>query len=75
MITAVNKEKCIGCRICVEVCPPDVFAMDEEEEKAIIKYPDDCIPSCYKCELNCPTGAIEVSPFRTLLKPGVEKHG
>jgi NAD-dependent dihydropyrimidine dehydrogenase PreA subunit len=39
----------------------DVIRMDEKGEKAVIKYPDDCMVCCY-CERECPNGAIYVSP-------------
>jgi NAD-dependent dihydropyrimidine dehydrogenase PreA subunit len=41
----------------------DVIRMDEEIDKAIIKYLRDC-QSCFACELDCPNGAIFVTPDR-----------
>ncbi|MFP4237332.1 MAG: ferredoxin [Desulfonatronovibrio sp.] len=29
----IDQEECIGCETCVEICP-EVFAFDEEAEKA-----------------------------------------
>jgi NAD-dependent dihydropyrimidine dehydrogenase PreA subunit len=63
MIKEIYEEKCNGCGICVDICPLDVFRMDESGEKAIIKYPDDCM-TCFECELSCPEGAIYVHPFK-----------
>ena len=31
--------------------------------KAYIAHPEDCM-TCYECEVNCPSGAIEVHPFK-----------
>lgn len=31
--------------------------------KAVIRYNDDCM-TCYHCEVSCPTGAINVHPFK-----------
>ncbi|MDR3322221.1 MAG: ferredoxin [Synergistaceae bacterium] len=31
----INTEQCIGCGVCVQVCP-DVFNLDEEEGKGVI---------------------------------------
>jgi NAD-dependent dihydropyrimidine dehydrogenase PreA subunit len=42
----------------------DVIRMDEENKKAVIKYPADCM-CCDYCELDCPTHAIYVSPEKT----------
>jgi NAD-dependent dihydropyrimidine dehydrogenase PreA subunit len=62
LIKEINSEKCNGCGICLDVCPLDVFRIDEGK-KAIIKYPDDCM-TCFDCDLSCPTGAIYVHPFK-----------
>jgi NAD-dependent dihydropyrimidine dehydrogenase PreA subunit len=39
----------------------DVIRMDEEANKAIIKYQEDCM-LCDFCVLDCPEEAIYVSP-------------
>ncbi len=72
MITKIDETKCTGCGLCVETCPLDTLRMDEKEEKAIIKYHDDCM-TCYACELICPAGAVEVHPFKEEL-PRVIKY-
>mgnify|MGYP001161267124 CR=1 FL=1 len=50
---------CNGCGICVDSCMVDVIRMDEENEKAVIQYPDDCM-SCYFCQQDCPEEAMYV---------------
>ncbi len=35
----LDKEECVGCESCVEVCP-EVFAFNEEEEKAEVIKPE-----------------------------------
>ena len=62
MIAEIN-EKCTGCGLCVDLCPLDVLRMDEKGERAVIRYPDDCM-TCYTCELRCPVGAVKVHPFK-----------
>jgi len=73
MIEQIDKQKCKGCGLCVEICPMDVFRMritidiishpekkrPDLESKAYVAYRDDCM-TCFSCELKCPTGAIEV---------------
>lgn len=51
----VKKEWCKGCGICVEFCPRNVLAL--EEEKIKIQNPEECI-TCGLCELRCPDFAI-----------------
>lgn len=48
---------CIGCEICVDVCPHAVFAMNHRTAELI--HPDACM-ECGACQLNCPTNAILV---------------
>ena len=48
---------CNGCRMCVEVCPHGVFAMDSRLARLVDG--DGCM-ECGACQLNCPTGAIVV---------------
>jgi NAD-dependent dihydropyrimidine dehydrogenase PreA subunit len=63
VIESIDRDKCIVCGTCVQVCPMDVFRIDEETARTEIKYRDDC-QTCYTCELECPAGAILVSPWR-----------
>jgi len=60
-IEKIDHELCTGCGICVNSCPMDVIRMDEEANKAIIKYQEDCM-LCDFCVLDCPEEAIYVSP-------------
>ena len=63
MIERVDREKCIACGICVEICPMDVFRQDEVTGHSFVRYPKDC-QTCYNCELECPVSAIRVGAFR-----------
>ena len=54
----LDTEKCNGCRMCVIVCPHDVFWM--ENRKAVIVNKDHCM-ECGACAMNCETGAIKVN--------------
>jgi NAD-dependent dihydropyrimidine dehydrogenase PreA subunit len=49
--------RCIGCRLCIEVCPHNVFRMTNK--KAEIADLDSCM-ECGACVLNCETGALAV---------------
>ena len=52
----LSSKKCVGCGMCVNVCPHRVFEITDKRTR-ITK--DACM-ECGACALNCPTGAIEV---------------
>jgi ferredoxin len=53
----LEAEKCVGCGMCVEVCPHAVFKL--ESRKAAITDPDLCM-ECGACAGNCPVEAISL---------------
>ena len=53
----VNEEQCVGCGICIEICPLDV--LKRENDKAIVKYPEECW-HCRACVMDCPRQAITI---------------
>ncbi|MCC8073520.1 MAG: ferredoxin family protein [Clostridiales bacterium] len=58
MSIRINKEKCVSCRRCSEVCPGGLIDIDTKTGKAEILYPKDCW-GCASCLKECNTGAIE----------------
>lgn len=50
----IDKERCIGCGICVDECPADAISI--ENGKAIIDM-EKCI-RCGKCHDACPHNAV-----------------
>jgi adenylylsulfate reductase subunit B len=56
MSIRINKEKCIGCGRCMQVCPGTLIAL--QDKKAEMKYPKDCW-GCVSCVKECPVSAIE----------------
>lgn len=56
MSIKISKEKCVGCKKCLSVCPGSLIKLDEEG-KAYIKYPKDCW-GCSSCIKECKTCAI-----------------
>lgn len=53
----LDRDACIGCGRCLEVCPHQVFALSEK--KAVLQDRDACM-ECGACALNCPVKAISV---------------
>lgn len=49
--------KCIGCSMCVEVCPHNVFIMTHKRAEIVDR--DRCM-ECGACVLNCKPGALSV---------------
>lgn len=56
-----NKEKCIGCNRCVEICQVDILIPNPEKGKhPIVLYPGECW-YCGCCVMECPVeGAIRL---------------
>ncbi|HQP30735.1 MAG TPA: mercury methylation ferredoxin HgcB [Deltaproteobacteria bacterium] len=53
----LDEARCVGCGLCLEVCPHAVFKMNETH--VCIQDRDACM-ECGACSRNCPTGAITV---------------
>lgn len=54
----LDRDLCNGCRMCINVCPHNVFVLSDK--KALIVDKDSCM-GCGACKLNCPVNAISVS--------------
>lgn len=55
----VDRQRCVGCAMCMTVCPHQVFEM--QEKKAEIVDRDGCM-ECGACAMNCPVEAIQLKP-------------
>jgi NAD-dependent dihydropyrimidine dehydrogenase PreA subunit len=61
----VDYSKCNGDSVCVQVCPVEVFEMQDlpdhpDSQKSVVVKEDECI-LCMACTTQCPTEAIEVT--------------
>ncbi len=53
----LDENKCTGCRMCLDVCPHEVFKMNSKH--VTIQNRDACM-ECGACSRNCPASAISV---------------
>ncbi|MBW1693330.1 MAG: 4Fe-4S binding protein [Deltaproteobacteria bacterium] len=56
-IVNVDSEKCEGCEECVDICPVEVFEM--EDDKSVPVNADECL-GCESCVEVCEPGAITI---------------
>jgi len=56
MVTIVIGDKCDGCGECVDICPSEVFEI--ENRKAVVVNLDECVECC-ACVEACPLEVIE----------------
>ncbi len=56
-VPTVDSNKCEGCGECVDVCPSEVFEM--QDDKSVPVNADECL-GCESCIEVCEAGAITV---------------
>jgi len=54
----VDSEKCIGCEECVDICPEDVYEM--QDEKSVPVNEENCV-GCESCLEVCEQDAITIT--------------
>ncbi len=54
----LDEGKCVGCGMCMAVCPHAVFMMNDDRKARIVDR-DACM-ECGACALNCPAEALKV---------------
>ena len=60
----IDKERCKGCSLCIEVCPQGVLGLSDEVNRKghrfiVVKHPEKCI-RCGLCFIMCPYCSIEI---------------
>lgn len=56
----LDREKCTGCRVCLDVCPHSVFRIAADKRAEIVDL-GACM-ECGACSKNCAWGAIDLKP-------------
>lgn len=57
-IIVIDQEECLGCEVCVEICP-QCFEMDEDQGKAVVKDGADADEECVEEAIaSCPAECI-----------------
>ena len=61
MIAFVNKDTCIGCELCTQICP-DVFSMDDDGKSVAIdeEIPEEDEDDAVDARDSCPVSAIDI---------------
>ncbi|MBR2834187.1 MAG: ferredoxin family protein [Coriobacteriales bacterium] len=62
-VARLDLNKCVGCQNCVNICPMDVFYFDENANKSVMAFPENC-QSCAQCYLHCIGGSLTMSTLR-----------
>ena len=57
----IDRDKCIKCGLCAEICPLDVIRVKKinGKKEIVVKYPYECW-HCRACVKDCPVGAIRL---------------
>jgi adenylylsulfate reductase subunit B len=56
----IDYHRCIGCNKCYDLCPMDVFTIDEEKDIPVVTYEEECW-FCGICWMECPKRAIDIT--------------
>jgi len=63
IVSNIDKDKCIGCRLCVSLCPYQAIQMVKVDKKPKAETVVASCKSCGICAAHCPTFAISMGGF------------
>ena len=59
MRACVNREECIGCQFCTDICP-DVFRMNGDNAECFGEVTESNLDAATEAAEGCPVGAISI---------------
>ena len=59
MPPVINKDLCIGCGTCADICPMNVFEQEAPKTCPSVAYGEECW-HCNACVLDCPKKAVSL---------------
>lgn len=60
MTVKIDRDECIGCGMCADICPA-VYAMDDESIATVVAQPDAASEECaQEAADSCPVSAITI---------------
>ena len=59
MPPVIQKQMCVGCGTCAEICCMDVYGPMGQGGYPVVRYPEECW-HCRACVMDCPAGAIQL---------------
>ena len=60
-IVRIRSRNCVGCKLCIEICPYDAITFDEEKKIAIVN--EILCQGCGACSTVCPSGTSQQNTF------------
>jgi heterodisulfide reductase subunit A len=61
MVSGIDPDLCIGCQVCIGLCPYSAIAFDENHGVSVVN--EAMCKGCGSCAAHCPSGAAEIRHF------------
>jgi len=71
---SIDKDRCMGCGMCVTSCGRSVFDFDKKNNKSVVARPNNCMVGCTSCETWCIFNAISF-PDKQYVKNLIKEKG
>jgi heterodisulfide reductase subunit A len=61
MVSDIDLDLCIGCQVCIELCPYSAISFDEHHRVSVVNQA--MCKGCGSCAAYCPSGAAKIHHF------------